>query len=122
MSDEIRQVEAELAGDEQWERIPDDELRWVEAIRDGGDGTWQVIISLAQIPLDDEPIRSDVRGGIANALRAVPGVESVAEEDQEVWVVVGNPMGDELVRAAATLVDTLVDRVRAYGEGWPAVE
>ena len=115
--DDVRRVPAEFAIDEQWARLPDDQLRWVEAIRDGNDGIWQVVISLAQIPLWDEPLRSDVRGGIADALRRVPGVATVDEGDQEVWVVSGNPGGDELVRAAATVVDAFLEVVRAYGDG-----
>ncbi len=114
--DEVHQLEPEFADDEQWARLPQDELRWVEAIRDGRDGIWQVYVSLAQVPLEDEPLRTDVRGGITRALLEVSGVATAAEEDQEVWRVSGSPAGDDLVRAASTVVDEFLEVVRAYGE------
>jgi hypothetical protein len=119
--DEVRRVQPEFASDEQWSRLPQDELRWVEAIRDGRDGIWQVYVSLAQVPLEEEPLRTDVRGGITRALQGVSGVVTAAEEDQETWVVSGSPAGDDLVRAASTVVDEFLGVVRAHSESLAAL-
>lgn len=55
---------------------------------------------------------ADLRRGIISALRAIPEVTNVYEEDREVWGVDGNPSGDELVAAAADVVDQFADRIR----------
>jgi hypothetical protein len=51
---------------------------------------------------------------MAAALRAVAGVEAVEEEDREIWIVTGTPSGQELVNAAAQVVDSLATRARAH--------
>lgn len=48
------------------------------------------------------------------ALRAVVGAEMVWEDDREVWGVTGTVSGEALIRAAASVVDHLADRARAY--------
>lgn len=113
---EVRRIEAELPGDEQWERDPYDDYRWVGVIKDGNDRTWQVEFAMCQVPLDGE-LRSDVHQQIESSLRAVPGVEKVHQQDQEVWSVVGETVsGEQLMHAAGTVADALADRVRAYGD------
>lgn len=57
--------------------------------------------------LRTEPFESRVRAAIAEALRAVEGVDLVVEEDRETWLVTGAATGDAIVRAAATTLDGL---------------
>lgn len=57
--------------------------------------------------LRTEPTESRVRAAIADALRAVEGVDEVVEEDRETWVVSGAASGDALIRAAAATLDGL---------------
>jgi hypothetical protein len=54
-----------------------------------------------------------MRRAVLESLQAVPGVTGVSEEDREVWQVEGVPNGAELVRAAAAIVDSLADEIRA---------
>jgi hypothetical protein len=111
----VRQVPAELPGDEQWERDPYDDYQWVGVIRDGNDRTWQVEFAMCQVPLG--ALRAEVHGQIESAIMAVPGVESVHQEDQEVWIAIGeSASGEALMRAAGTVADALADRVREYGD------
>jgi hypothetical protein len=51
---------------------------------------------------------------MATALEAVPGVQSVDEEDREAWLVTGAPSGKALVEAAAAVVDDIAPRARAH--------
>ena len=116
MSDEIRRLSAdEMDGDEGWIRETDEpDLRDLDAARDGDE--WRVTVPLAEA-LGDEPLDAELREGMAVALTAVPGVAEVAEEDREVWLVFGEPSGEDLLRAAATVVDGLADRARDHLEG-----
>lgn len=114
MSDKIiRLPDDETDGDEGWERATDEpDLRNVEAHK-SEDGGWQVTVWVAEFVRED-PLERELREGIASALRAVPGVAAVAEEDREVWEVRGEPSGEALLLAAATVVDALADRARTY--------
>jgi hypothetical protein len=62
----------------------------------------------------EEPLEREMREAIDAALRGVPGVKDVAEEDREVWVVAGDPSGEALVRAAAEAIDALQAKIRAH--------
>ncbi len=114
MSDKIiRLPNDETDGDEGWERATDEpDLRNVEAHK-SEDGRWQVTVWVAEFVRED-PLERELREGIASALRAVPGVTAVAEEDREVWDVRGEPSGEALLLAASTVVDALADRARTY--------
>ena len=91
-----------------------DEFGLVEANKyDAGAWTWQVGVGMAEF-IREEPLESEMRRGVEAALRSVPGVTEVAEEDREVWIVQGDADGRELVRAVARLVDSLTDRARAH--------
>jgi hypothetical protein len=60
----------------------------------------------------EEPLEGELRRGMASALSGVAGVVAVDEEDREVWRVEGSPSGEELLRAAARVVDALADGAR----------
>jgi hypothetical protein len=111
MSESIQRMpEFEIDGNESWGRMTDEpELRGVEAVQ--VDDDWQVIVGVAEF-LREEPLEGELRAGMDSALRAVPGVSHVAEEDREVWSVTGTVAGEALVRAAAAVVDALADRAR----------
>lgn len=76
---------------------------------------WRVEVSVMEFVRDD-PLEGELRRRIDAALRAVPGVTDVTEDDREVWAVKGSPSGDALVSAVAAVVDSLADRTRAYME------
>lgn len=115
MAEDITRVPPqELEGDEGWQRLTRTPLlRGVEAIRyPGEDDQWQVSVWVAEFVRSD-PLEARLRDGMRNALLAVAGVEEVAEEDREVWLVTGSPTGTALVEAAAGVVDGMADDVRA---------
>jgi hypothetical protein len=64
----------------------------------------------------EEPLEGEPRRRINSALRDVAGVDAVAEEDREVWVVQGSPSGKQLVRAVAAILDDLAPRLRLHVE------
>ena len=118
MGGEVRRVpDDEVDGEEGWDRLIDDDVRGVEAIKVGdGEWSWQVILAVAEFVRED-PLESELRERMVGTLRAAPGVTAVAEEDREVWIVNGQPSGEALVRAAARVVDDLAPRCRAFMEG-----
>lgn len=118
MSDRFDRVpDDEVDGVEGWHRLTDDpDVRGVEAVRPEDGGPWQVIAYVAEF-LRVDPLEDELGAAMPDALRAVPGVTAVAQEDREVWMVTGNPSGEALVRAAATVVDGLAGRARAYIDG-----
>jgi hypothetical protein len=120
VTDEIRRLpDHDVDGEEGWHRLTTDpDVRGVEAVRQGepGNDTWHVVAYVAEF-LHVDPLEDELSVGLLAALRAVPGVTSVEEEDREVWIVVGTPSGAELVRAAAGVVDGLAPQARAYIDG-----
>ena len=117
MADGVRRVpDDEVDGEEGWDRLVNDDVRGVEAIRVGdGEWPWQVILAVAEFVRED-PLETELRERVAAVLRAVPGVTDVAEEDREVWIVEGQPSGEALVSAAARVVDDLAPRLRDFME------
>ncbi len=118
--DEIRRVPNDHVDEEfeqAWIRRTDEpDLRSVSAqefsIRHNSpNGGWQVTVAAMEFVRGSET-EADLRRGIISALRAIPEVTNVYEEDREVWGVDGNPSGDELVAAAADVVDQFADRIR----------
>lgn len=83
--------------------------RW----RDEDDWPWQVFIAAAEF-VRQEPLESELEARLIEGLRRVDGVEDVAREDREVWVVRGHPTGAALVDAAAAVVDELAPRMRQH--------
>lgn len=116
MSDDVvQQLEpADSEIGEEWLRRTDEpDLRAVSAARVDRIGGWQVSVWVMEFVRSD-PLESELRQRIGNALQAVSGVTSADSQDREVWVVTGTPSGQALVEAAAHVVDDLSDRTRAY--------
>lgn len=76
-----------------------------------GDGLWQVGVSVMEF-IRGVPLERTLRTRIPAALRAVPGVVEVHEEDREVWTVRGTPSGSALVDAVSVVVDELAPQAR----------
>jgi hypothetical protein len=112
----IREMPSHLVdGEEEWVRETDEQdLRGVNALRMTGEQRWpwQVGVWAASF-VREEPLEGDLRAGVDAALRAVPGVTDVVEQDREVWRVAGTPSGRDLVEAVGAVVDELVARTRA---------
>lgn len=101
---------------EEWvRRTEEPDVRGIGATkwREPGPWPWQVTIWAAEHVRED-PLEREMRDAIDAALRAVPGVEDVEEEDREVWVVAGDPAGEALVQAAAEAIDRLQAKIREY--------
>ncbi|MFA1537573.1 hypothetical protein [Actinomadura monticuli] len=114
MSDGIRQIRPLDSGiAEEWVRETDEpELRGVSASKHRDGPWWSVGVAVMEFARA-EPLESELRCRIAEALTAVTGVTGVEEEDREVWAVFGDPEGNALVEAVAQVVDALADQTRA---------
>lgn len=66
-----------------------------------------------------EPTESRVRAAIAEAVRAVAGVELVVEEDRESWEVTGPATGDAIIRAVAATLAEHSDELAAHAPDAP---
>lgn len=104
-------------GVREWVRETDDDVRGVGALQlaDEGRWTWQIFVSMAEF-VREEPLETEMRAAVDQAIRAVAGVTEVAEEDREVWILSGDPMGEELVRSVGAAVDRLAPRARLHIE------
>ena len=115
----IVQVADDLVdGVQEWIReTDDDDLRGVDALEvaEGGAWPWQVFVSMAEF-VRDVPLEDEMRAAVDAAIRSVPGVTDVAEEDREVWIVAGTPSGEALVRAVGAAIDPLVERAASHLE------
>lgn len=101
---------------EEWTREIADpresDLHGVDAVKlRDGDGQWQVTAYVMEF-IRDVPLEDTLRTRIPAALRAVPGVIEVAEDDREVWSVHGSRSGPALVDAVARVVDELAPQAR----------
>lgn len=102
--------------DQSWTRLTDEpEVRGVNAERWRDEDTWpwQVTVWAMEFVRED-PLETEIREKVAAAIRAVPGVRAVMEEDLEVWVIKGDPDGGALVNAVAKVIDALAPRIRAF--------
>ena len=112
MDDHVRRIQPEdpeVA--EEWLRETDDrDLRAVSACKIDSLGGWQVSVWVMEF-IRSDPLESEFRRRITNALLGVTGAE---EEDREMWFVTGTPSGESLVEAVALVVDDLADQARAY--------
>jgi hypothetical protein len=107
--DVIQAVPQDEELEAEWYRdVGDDDLRGVSAFKPQGDD-WRVVVAAANF-IRDEPLETELRRGVDAALRSVPGVTSVLEEDREVWIAEGSPQADLLILAVANVVDGLADR------------
>jgi hypothetical protein len=119
---EVRQVtpeDSEVA--ESWARVvPQREVDalGVDAARFDGETewAWQVGVNAMEF-IRADPLESEVRSAFAGALRSVPGVRQAEEEDREVWIVDGDPSGEDLVRAVAEAMAPFEARIRAVALG-----
>jgi hypothetical protein len=117
--DEVGEVVEETPTDdeivEEWSRRGTCELcgvfAWKRRVFD--DFPWRIGVD-AMEAVREEPLESEIRRKIADAIAAVPGVTDFAEEDREVWAVGGAPKGPDLVRAVGRAVDTFRDRLQDY--------
>ena len=100
-----------------WERDGDEpDLRLVDATRvDHYDWPWRVGAAVMEF-IRVEPLESELDQAMTAALLGVLGVAAVARQDREVWTVAGSPSGEELVRAAASVVDRYLSRTRVEYE------
>ena len=114
MSDEVEQIEpADYEISEEWLRRTDEPtIRGVSAYTGDRIPGWVVAIWVQEFYRQD-PLGVELRQRIKLALSAVEGVTDVDEHDTEKWDVGGAPSGEALVRAAASVVDELADRLRA---------
>ena len=74
---------------------------------------WQVVVSAMEFVRED-PLEAEIRGALAEALRRVPGVSEVIEEDREVWVVVGPTSGQPIAQVAADLIESFGPRITDF--------
>ena len=98
----------------EWKRPTDEpDVRDVSLVSDESEkGQWLQTVATAGFVRAD-PLEAPLRTRLDAALRAVPGIEDVAEEDREVWVVEdANVFGEERIRASASMVEALADEVR----------
>lgn len=113
----VRLPDDEVDGLQEWVReTDDDDLRGVGALqmRPANDRwSWQVFVAVAEF-LREEPLEGELRAAVGTAIRSVAGVTEVAEEDREVWILSGDPSGDELVRSVGEAVDRLAPRASAH--------
>jgi hypothetical protein len=92
-------------------------LEWNEEDLAGehGDSPSWGQVSVTVVERLSGPLEDELREEIAEALWDVPGVTDVCEgEEPDIWEIDGDPSGEELVKAAADVVDGLTERVRDY--------
>lgn len=112
----VRVADDRVDGVAEWVReTDDDDVRGVGALQREVDGrwNWQVEVWVAEY-LREEPLEGEMRSAVDSAIRSVEGVLEVAEEDREVWIVSGDPSGEELVRAVGEAVDQIAPAVRSH--------
>jgi hypothetical protein len=103
--------------DEEWQReIAEPRMRDIHGVSATKVGRqkwpWNVTVAITEF-VRDTPLEVTLRKRIMSALRTVPGVTDVAEDDRERWVVRGNPSGKALVEAVAVVVDELAPQTSA---------
>ncbi|QKV71508.1 MULTISPECIES: hypothetical protein [Streptomyces] len=110
----VRQVQpSDSTIAEEWERTADERrLSAASASKHREGSWWWVNVPLMEFVRTD-PLASELRDRIAEALSNVRGVTSVEEEEREVWFVAGTPTGETLVEAVAHVLDDMSDRTRA---------
>ncbi|MCY7396358.1 MAG: hypothetical protein LH468_09455 [Nocardioides sp.] len=77
------------------------------------DGGLSIYLNVAEFVRED-PLEARLRTSIVTAVSAVPGVESVTQEDRETWLVAGPASGDAVILALATVLVELEDELTAY--------
>ena len=115
MSDEAERIQpADPEISEEWlRRTAEPGIRAVSAASIDPLGGWEVSVWVMRL-IGPVPLFSELEQRVANALKAVSGVNGVEVADRERWFVTGTPSGKALVEAAAHVVDDLADQIRAY--------
>lgn len=103
---------------ESWERITKErDISGVGVSKLSETGySWQVFVNVAEF-IRKEPLQSKLFAAVSQALLKVPGVSSVVQEDREVWLVKGNPTGEELVRYCAQVLNDLYPQLKVEYQG-----
>ena len=110
MSDVIAQFDPDEDFEEQWQRTTDEpNFRDLSVSRSRWAEEWSLWVNAAEF-IRDEPLEGEFRSGLDAALRAVPNVTDVREEDREVWIITGTATGPELIAAASVVVDSIAPR------------
>ena len=96
-------------GVQEWDRrTDDDDVRGVSARQREATGRWSWTVSVSAAQLwREEPAEGELRRAVAASIASVAGVAEVAEEDRGVWILTGDPSGEELVRAVGDAVDDI---------------
>ena len=113
--DDVREISAdvldEVGADEGWTRVIDvPEVRGVRRLMDAP-GIWSVVADAAEA-VRGEPLRTEIRDRVGDALRAAPGVTGIDDNEPDLWIIAGSPNGRALVLAVASVVDELAPRIR----------
>jgi hypothetical protein len=103
--------------DEEWQReIAEPRMRDIQGVSATKIGRqkwpWNATVAIMEF-VRDTPLEVTLRERIMSALRTVPGVIDVAEDDRERWVLRGDPSGKALVEAVAVVVDELAPQTSA---------
>jgi hypothetical protein len=100
---------------EEWQRsTAEPAIRNVYATKVSQTGwSWQVSFGILEFVRED-PLRGELLMAITDELTGLDGVDQVAQDDTEVFVVRGSPTGEDLVRAAGRAVDALSGRLREH--------
>ncbi|MEM8984164.1 MAG: hypothetical protein AAGC71_14120 [Pseudomonadota bacterium] len=85
----------------------------VNAAQYDGDDNWYVSVAIAEF-IRDEPTETLFRATVDEALQAVAGVDSVSEEDREIWLVEGRANGRDLVTATVEGLAAILPALKAY--------
>lgn len=96
-------------------RTSEPDILGVGASKESGDEYWSVFVSVAEF-VREEPLESEFRDVVSNALSNIEGVTSVQEEDREVWLVKGDVQGSELVLATVKALQSIYPKLKAYME------
>jgi hypothetical protein len=79
---------------------------------------WSIGIAAAEF-VREEPYETVLRDTVVAAVRSVPGITEVAEEDREVWLAKGDGVdGETLARAVAAAIDGIAPQMREAFEAW----
>ncbi len=98
---------------EEWIRVTDNEdIFGVSATRFEDEAwPWNIFVSAAEF-VRTEPLESQLHAAIDAALAMVAGVTEVVNEDREVWILKGNPTGEDLVRACSVVLDEMGEAIQ----------
>jgi hypothetical protein len=114
MTIEIRQVTPEDDEvSEEWGRETDEQILGVSACRIDWLGVWHVVVAAQEFFRQDQ-LGLELRQRVQRAMELVPDVTGVTENDNETWHVTGSPFGEALVRAVASVLDDLAERMRDW--------